>query len=31
MLHVIERHMGRVIEGHIDPRTRWNPAKSLSR
>jgi UDP-sulfoquinovose synthase len=31
MIHVIERHKGRAIEGAIDPRTRWNPAKSLSR
>ena len=28
MIHAIERHKGRVIEGAIDPRTRWNPAKS---
>jgi UDP-sulfoquinovose synthase len=28
MIHAIERHKGRVIEAHIDPRTRWNPAKS---
>ena len=28
MIHVIERHKGNVIEGSIDPRTRWNPAKS---
>ncbi len=28
MIHAIERHKERVIEGHIDPRTRWNPAKS---
>jgi UDP-sulfoquinovose synthase len=28
MLHVIERHKGRAIESAIDPRTRWNPAKS---
>jgi len=28
MIHIIERHKERVIEGHIDPRTRWNPAKS---
>ena len=27
MIHTIERHKGRVIEGAIDPRTRWNPAK----
>jgi len=31
MIHVIERYKGRAIEGAIDPRTRWNPAKSLSR
>jgi UDP-sulfoquinovose synthase len=31
MIHVIERHKGRAIESAIDPRTRWNPAKSLSR
>ena len=28
MIHTLERHKDRVIEGHIDPRTRWNPAKS---
>jgi UDP-sulfoquinovose synthase len=28
MIHIIERHKERVIEGSIDPRTRWNPAKS---
>jgi len=28
MIHAIERHKGRVIEAHIDPLTRWNPAKS---
>jgi UDP-sulfoquinovose synthase len=28
MLHAIERHKGRVIEGSIDPHTRWNPARS---
>jgi len=28
MLGMIERHKSRVIEGSIDPRTRWNPAKS---
>ena len=27
MIHAIERHKGRVIEGAIDPRTRWNPAQ----
>jgi UDP-sulfoquinovose synthase len=31
MIHAIERHKGRAIEGAIAPRTRWNPAKSLSR
>jgi UDP-sulfoquinovose synthase len=25
MIHVIERYKGRVIEGSIDPHTRWNP------
>jgi UDP-sulfoquinovose synthase len=28
MLHAIERHREHVIESSIDPRTRWNPAKS---
>jgi UDP-sulfoquinovose synthase len=28
MLHAIERHKDRAIEAAIDPRTRWNPAKS---
>jgi UDP-sulfoquinovose synthase len=28
MLHIIERYKGAAIEGAIDPRTRWNPAKS---
>ena len=28
MIHTIERHKARVIEAAIDPRTRWNPAKS---
>ena len=28
MIHAIERHKGRAIESSIDPRTRWNPAKS---
>jgi len=28
MIHVIERYKGNAIEGAIDPRTRWNPAKS---
>ena len=28
MIHAIERHKGNVIESSIDPRTRWNPAKS---
>jgi UDP-sulfoquinovose synthase len=31
MIHAIERHKGRAIEGAIDPRTRWYPAKTLSR
>jgi UDP-sulfoquinovose synthase len=31
MIHVIERHKARAIEGAIGPRTRWNPAKTLSR
>jgi UDP-sulfoquinovose synthase len=30
MIHAIERHKGRVIETAIDPRTRWNPAKSAA-
>ncbi|MDX6601058.1 MAG: UDP-sulfoquinovose synthase [Solirubrobacterales bacterium] len=25
MIHAIERHKGRVIEGSIDPKTRWSP------
>jgi UDP-sulfoquinovose synthase len=25
MIHTIERYKGRVIEGSIDPRTRWDP------
>jgi len=25
MIHTIERHKGRVIEGSIDPKTRWSP------
>jgi UDP-sulfoquinovose synthase len=25
MIHTIERHKGRVIEGSIDPKTRWAP------
>ena len=28
MIHIIERHKGNAIESSIDPRTRWNPAKS---
>jgi len=28
MIHIIERHKGNAIEAHIDPQTRWNPAKS---
>ena len=28
MIHTIERHKARAIESAIDPRTRWNPAKS---
>jgi len=28
MLHTIERYKGNAIESSIDPRTRWNPAKS---
>ena len=28
MIHVIERHKGRAIEGAIDPRTRWRPAEA---
>jgi UDP-sulfoquinovose synthase len=28
MIHIIERYKGNAIEGSIDPRTRWNPAKS---
>jgi UDP-sulfoquinovose synthase len=28
MLHIIERFKGNAIESSIDPRTRWNPAKS---
>ncbi|HEY5816140.1 MAG TPA: NAD-dependent epimerase/dehydratase family protein [Solirubrobacterales bacterium] len=28
MIHAIERYKGNVIEGSIDPHTRWNPAKS---
>src|SRR6187401_1260630 len=28
MIHVIERHKGRVVETAIEPKTRWNPAKS---
>jgi UDP-sulfoquinovose synthase len=28
IVHAIERYKGNVIESSIDPRTRWNPAKS---
>lgn len=28
IIHAIERYKGNVIEGSIDPRTRWNPSKS---
>ena len=28
MIHKIERHKERAVESAIDPRTRWNPAKS---
>ncbi|HEU4392880.1 MAG TPA: NAD-dependent epimerase/dehydratase family protein [Solirubrobacterales bacterium] len=28
MIHIIERYKGNAIEDHIDPSTRWNPAKS---
>jgi UDP-sulfoquinovose synthase len=28
MLHIIERYKGNALEIAIDPRTRWNPAKS---
>jgi UDP-sulfoquinovose synthase len=28
MLGIIERYKGNAIEGSIDPRTRWNPARS---
>jgi UDP-sulfoquinovose synthase len=28
MIHIIERYKGNTIEGSIDPRTRWNPAKA---
>jgi UDP-sulfoquinovose synthase len=31
IVHAIERYKGNVIESSIDPHTRWNPAKSLSR
>jgi UDP-sulfoquinovose synthase len=31
IIHAIERYKGNVIESSIDPHTRWNPAKSLSR
>jgi UDP-sulfoquinovose synthase len=28
MIHTIERYKGNAVEDHIDPQTRWNPAKS---
>ena len=28
MLGIIARYKGNAIEGSIDPRTRWNPARS---
>jgi UDP-sulfoquinovose synthase len=28
LIHTIERYKGNAIEASIDPRTRWNPAKS---
>ena len=31
IIHAIERHKDRVIASSIDPHTRWNPAKSLSK
>jgi UDP-sulfoquinovose synthase len=30
IVHAIERYKGRVVETAIDPRTRWNPAKSAA-
>ncbi|HEV7616075.1 MAG TPA: NAD-dependent epimerase/dehydratase family protein [Solirubrobacterales bacterium] len=30
MIHTIERYKGNAIETAIDPRTRWNPAKSAA-
>jgi UDP-sulfoquinovose synthase len=30
IIHAIERHKGRVIDTAIDPKTRWNPAKSAA-
>jgi len=30
MIHTIERYKGNTIETAIDPRTRWNPAKSAA-
>lgn len=30
MLHSIERYKDNVIEGSIDPKTRWNPAKTAA-
>jgi UDP-sulfoquinovose synthase len=29
MIHTIEKHKGRVIEGSIDPRTRWDPGSPV--
>jgi UDP-sulfoquinovose synthase len=30
IIHAIERHKGRVVETAIEPKTRWNPAKSAA-
>jgi UDP-sulfoquinovose synthase len=30
IIHAIELHKGRVVETAIDPKTRWNPAKSAA-
>ena len=30
MIHIIERHKERVIEGSIDPRTRWDPGAAAA-
>jgi UDP-sulfoquinovose synthase len=30
IIHAIERYKGRVIDTAIDPKTRWNPAKSAA-